>query len=160
MSVDGDGAQGADHVDAEMVEEAPVLGRQHRLDEVLRQFVERHGLVVLDAAPADLGAVAVLEGDREIRALEPVLVRGRLEGRLGQRERDDEADDADIYALAGEIEPKFGEPAQAQPLGSGGDAAKNAREPPPGVERRGIDQRVEREQAPTQGAIRREKVDR
>ena len=42
-----------------MVEEARVLGRQHRLDEMIRQFLERHRVVLLDAAGADIGAVAV-----------------------------------------------------------------------------------------------------
>ncbi len=44
----------ADDVDAEMIEETPILGRQHGLDQIFRQFVERDRFIVLDAAPADL----------------------------------------------------------------------------------------------------------
>ena len=43
---------GADDVDAEMLVEAPVLGGEHRLDEMVGQFLERDGIVVPDAALA------------------------------------------------------------------------------------------------------------
>ena len=152
MGVDRHGAQGADDVDAEMVEEASILGRQHLLDEKLRHFVERHGFVVFDAAPADLIAVAIEEGDGEIGAFQPVLVGGRLERRLRQRQQQHKADEADVGGLAGEVEAKLGEPAQPQPLGSGGDAAERPQRAPSRGEHRGIDERVEGEQAPAHGA--------
>ena len=69
-------AHGAGDVDAEMLVEAPVLGGEHRLDQVVGELVERHRVVVLDAARADLVAVAVEEGDRELGLLQPVVVRG------------------------------------------------------------------------------------
>ena len=46
-------AHEAEEIDAEMVEEAPVLGRQHRLDQVVRQLVDRNGVLMDDAAMAD-----------------------------------------------------------------------------------------------------------
>ena len=57
------------HVDAEVLEEAAVLGGERRLDQVVWNLLERHGVVVQDAALADLDAVAVEELDR-------VLARG------------------------------------------------------------------------------------
>ena len=53
------GAGRANEVDAEVLEEAPVLGGQRRLDQVIGQLFERHGVVVQNAALADLVAVAV-----------------------------------------------------------------------------------------------------
>ena len=76
-----DGAERAGEVDAEMLVEAPVLGGEHRLDQVIGQLVERDRMVVLDAAAADLVAVAVEEGDRELGLLQPVLVGGLAERR-------------------------------------------------------------------------------
>ena len=90
MGVDGQRAQRADDVDAEMLEEAAVLGGEHRLDEMVGQLVERDRVVVLDAAPADLDAVAVEEGHGEILALQPVLVAGQPERRLGERQYADQ----------------------------------------------------------------------
>ena len=81
MGVDGERAQRADDVDAEMLEEAPVLGRQHRLDEMVGQFVERDRVVVLDAAPADFDAIAVEEGHGDVLALQPILVARLAERR-------------------------------------------------------------------------------
>ena len=81
--VDGQGAEGADRVDAPMLVEAPVLGRERRLDEVVREILELVGIVVADAAAADLLAVAVEEGDGEVLRLQPVVARSR--GRPGWR---------------------------------------------------------------------------
>ena len=66
--VDGQRPEGADRVDAPMLVEAPVLGRERRLDEVVGEFLELVGIVVPDAAAADLLAVAVEEGDGEFLA--------------------------------------------------------------------------------------------
>ncbi len=38
-------AQRAEQVDAEMLEEAAILGRQRGLDQMIGDFVERHGVV-------------------------------------------------------------------------------------------------------------------
>ena len=64
--VDRHRAKSADHVDAEMGEEAPVLGGEHRLDEMVGQLLERNRVIVLDAAPPDFDSIAVEEGDCEI----------------------------------------------------------------------------------------------
>ena len=108
--VDGERAQRADHVDAEMAEEAPVLGREHRLDEMVRQFLERHGFVAVDAALADLDAVAVLKRHREIAARQPVLVRRLAEGGEGQGESDQKAREPERQRLAGELDREPGRP--------------------------------------------------
>ena len=79
-------ARGAGDIDAEMLVEAPVLGREHRLDQVVGKLVERDRIVVPDAARADLVAVAVEEGDRELGLLQPVVVRGFAERRDRQRQ--------------------------------------------------------------------------
>ena len=67
--IGGKRAKQAGNIDAEMLVEAPVLGRQHRLDQVVGKLLERDRIVVPDAARADLVAVAVEEGDRELRFL-------------------------------------------------------------------------------------------
>ena len=81
-------------VDAEMLVEAPVLGGEHRLDQVIGQLVERDRMAVLDAAAADLVAVAVEEGHRELGLLQPVLVGGLAERRAGERQHQHEAAEA------------------------------------------------------------------
>ena len=88
------GAEGAGNVDAEMLVEAPVLGGEHRLDQMIGQLVERDRMAVLDAAAADLVAVAVEEGHRELGLLQPVLVGGLAERRAGERQHQHEAAEA------------------------------------------------------------------
>ncbi len=92
--VGDDGAERAGDVDAEMLVEAPVLGGEHRLDQMVGQLIERHRMAVLDAAAADLVAVAVEEGDRELGFLQPVLVGGLAERRAGERQHQHEAAEA------------------------------------------------------------------
>ncbi len=101
--VHGDGAERPDRVDAPMLVEAPVLGRDQRLDENVGKFVDAQRIVVLDAAPPDLGAVAVEEGHGEVRRLEPVLA-GRVEGRLGERQHHHAAGEPERDRLAREVE--------------------------------------------------------
>ena len=69
-------AERAGDVDAEMLVEAAVFGRQRRLDQVIGKIFERDRVVVLDAAGADRIAVAVEERHREIGFLQPVFVGG------------------------------------------------------------------------------------
>jgi hypothetical protein len=78
----GHGAGEAEEIDAEMFEEAPVFRRQHRLDQMVGQFLDRHRVGMQDAALADLVAVAVEEGDGEFVLLAPVAggFLGRAEG--------------------------------------------------------------------------------
>ncbi len=81
-------AEGAQKVDAEMLVETPILGRQHSLDEMIGHFIERHRIVVLDAAAADLVAVAVEKGDSEIGLLQPIVVGSLPEGGYRQRQHE------------------------------------------------------------------------
>ena len=92
-------AEGARDVDAEMLEEAPVFGGEHRLDQVIGEFVERDRVVVADAARADFVAVAIEEGDRELRGLEPILFGGFAERRDREREREHQPAGADRHAF-------------------------------------------------------------
>ncbi len=121
VRIDGERAQRPDHVDAEVAEEAPILGGENRLDEMVGQFVERDRVVMLDAAPPDFGAIAIEERHRQIRALQPVLVAGVPERRLRQREGENQADDADVEALARELDREFSQPGQAKAVGKRAD---------------------------------------
>ena len=60
--------------------------------------VERHGVVVQDAALADLVAVLIEELDGELAGEELALVEF-VEGRNGEREHDDEAAGAERQSL-------------------------------------------------------------
>ena len=95
--------QRADDVDAVMVEEAAVLGGEQRMDEVGRQLVEGHRVVVKDPATPDLLAVAVEEGDGEVLLLQPVL-GGQLERRDGQRQQQKAAGDRQGESLAADLD--------------------------------------------------------
>ena len=102
-----EGAQRAADIDAEMVVEAPVFGREHGLDQMIGELVERHRVVMADAAAADLVAVAVEEGDGELGFLQPVVVGGFLERGDGERQQQDQPGGAERCAFGGEL----GEPA-------------------------------------------------
>ena len=97
------GAHQAEEVDAVMLEESAVLGRQHGLDEMIGHIVNRHGFALDDAALADLVALAVEEGDGEIVLGAPVG-GGLLEGRQCQRQHYDGADDAERETFARQLE--------------------------------------------------------
>ena len=78
-------AQRAEDVDAPVLEEAAVLGGQRRLDQGVGDVVERHGVVVQDAALADLVAVHVEELHRVLAGQELALVEF-VERREGEAE--------------------------------------------------------------------------
>ena len=99
-------AQRADDVDAEMVVEAPVLGGERRLDEIVGQLVERIGIVGADAAAADLVAVAVEEDDRDVLGLVELARRRGIEGRQRQRRHQHRADGAERSAPSDKISTK------------------------------------------------------
>ena len=61
--VDRERAKRAYYVDAEMIEEAPVFRRDYCVDEVWRQFVESHRVVMPDTASTDLLPISVEERD-------------------------------------------------------------------------------------------------
>ena len=152
LGVDGERADRADDVDAEVAEEATVLRRQHRLDEIVRQLLERDRVVVFDAALADLDAVAILKGHGEVAALQPVVVRGFLEGRHGQRQHDEEAGEPERQTFAGELDEDAQRAGKMQPVGRGVEAPQDAEYRLAGVEHRQIDERVESEQRPRRRA--------
>ena len=91
-------AEGAGDVDAEMLVEAAVFGRERRLDQRVGELLERDRIVVLDAAAADFVAEAVEEGHRQLGLLQPVVVGGLAERRLRQRQHHDEARRAPMVA--------------------------------------------------------------
>ena len=92
-------AGGADEVDAEVLEEAAVLGGERGLDEVIGNLLERHRIVVQDAALADLGAVAVEKLHGVLAGVDLVLVE-LVDGRDGQDEEHDQPAGADRQPLA------------------------------------------------------------
>ena len=146
VGVDGQGAQRADHVDAEMVEEAAILGGQHRLDEMVGQFVEGDRVVVLDAAPADLHAVAIEKGDGEILALQPILVAGLAKRRQRQGQDDDQSRQAEVQAFAQPVDDELARPGKMQAIGNGRRRLQRADRSALGVVERRIHPGVEREQ--------------
>ena len=91
-------AEGAEDVDTPVLEEAPVLGGERGLDHRIGDVVERHGVVVQDAALADLVAVLIEEFDGELAGEELALVE-LMERRNGEREHDDEAAGAERQGL-------------------------------------------------------------
>ena len=76
----------AEEVDAEVLEEAAVLGGERRLDDGVGDLLERHGVVVQDAALADLVARRVEELDAVAAGEEAALVELH-EGGERQREQ-------------------------------------------------------------------------
>jgi hypothetical protein len=128
-----------------MLEETPVLGRQHCLDDMVRHLVDRHGIALNDAALADLVAVAIEEGDGEIALAAPVA-GGDLEGRHGQREQQDDAAGAHGKTFAQHLDNA------APPAGDAEAPRKNGCRFPElaGLEadlvKRGIDPRIHRQQ--------------
>ena len=146
--VGGDGAQGAGHVDAEMLVEAPILGGEHRLDQMVGEFLELDRVVVADAAAADLVAVAVEEGDREFRLLQPVVVGGLAEGGDGERQRHDEAAGAERQPLGEELVSPPPQPGDVEAVHEGGKALVALAHEAARHEHAEIDARIEIEQKP------------
>ena len=147
--------EGADRVDAPMLEEAPVLGRERRLDQVVGEFLELHRIVVADAAAADLLAVAVEEGDRELLALQPVLAR-LAEGRQGERQHHHGGAGAERRRLAREIEDGALEAAHPELVRALGEALIAVAHPPPGRIERGVEPGVERQRRAFQARRQRD----
>ena len=66
LDVGQQGTRCAVEIDADVFEEAAVFGGERRLDEGIWNIVERHGVVMQDAALAELVAVGVQKLDREL----------------------------------------------------------------------------------------------
>ncbi len=142
--VHGDRAEGADRVDAPVLVEAAVLGREGGLDEIVRKLFELVGIVEPDAAAADLLAVAVEEGDRELLRLQPVLV-GLLEGRDGEREHDDAAGRAEGGRFARQVQNNAERAAGAELVDGPGIGFPQVREAAPALEQGRVQPGVEPE---------------
>jgi hypothetical protein len=146
-----DRAKQARHVDAEMVVEAAVFGRQHRLDQMIRKLIERNRIVVTDAARADLVAEAVEEGDRKLGLLQPILVGGLAEGRHRQRQHQDKAATAERGSLGDRLDEQPAPPARhMEPVHEDGVALIKLASPGPGLVDAKVDARIEVEQNPAQ----------
>ena len=121
-----------------MLEEAAVLGGQRRLDHGVGNVVERHGVVVKDAALADLVTVLVEELHGELAGKEFALVE-LMEGRDGEGEHDDEAAGAERQHFGGGL---VEEALPAGELEAGEEAVTGVpavADPRPGLGERGID---------------------
>src|SRR5215831_20519468 len=82
-----------------MIVEPPVLGREHRLDQMIRKIRERDRARMLDPAAADLIAVTVEKDHRELGLFQPILV-----GRLAEcRNREREGHQEPTGAKGGEL---------------------------------------------------------
>ncbi len=93
-------AKRAEDIDAPVLEEAAILGGQRRLDEGIGNIIKRDGVIVQDAALADLIAVLVEELHGELASEELALVE-LIERRDGEREHDDETAGAECQAFGG-----------------------------------------------------------
>ena len=114
------GAEEADEVDAVMLEEAPVLRGDDRLDQRVGQLVDRHGALVDDAPMADLVAVAVEEG-HGIVVLGAPVPPGGVEGGQRQRQHQHRSGGAERHRLAGELEDELPRPAHPEAAEEDGD---------------------------------------
>ncbi|QTK79196.1 hypothetical protein AT6N2_C1446 [Agrobacterium tumefaciens] len=139
------GAGKADEVDAEMVEEAPVLGRQHRLDEMIGHLVDRHGIFMDDPAMADGVAITVEKGDGEITPITPVLL-GFLKGWHGQSQQHDGASGSESQRVAGEIDKELLPAADMQLARGDGDIFPEINQPRASRPQAAIDEAIDPEQ--------------
>src|SRR5581483_11730311 len=137
-------AQGADEIDAEVVEEAPVLGGERRLDEVIGDLLERHRIVVQDAALADLGAVAVEELHRILAGVDAVLVEV-VEGRDGKDIENRQPAGAESQPLGDRLVEEALPPRQPEAREKAGEPVPALLQRLPGGGQRGIDPGVDAE---------------
>ena len=138
------GAGKADEIDAKVIEEAPVFRRQNRLDQMVRQLIDRNGVFMDDAAMADHVAVTVEEGDGEIVVVAPVFL-GFLKGRLGEREQENHARRAQRHGFAGDLEAELFEAAHTETAEEDGDLFPGLGEVVTGIPQRRIEPAVDLE---------------
>src|SRR5258708_19692078 len=91
-----------------MLVEATIFGGERRLDQVVRELIERDRVIVSDAAGADFVAVAVEKGHCEFGLLEPVVVRSFTESGDREGQHDQEARIAQRHPL---LDPFYETPA-------------------------------------------------
>ena len=135
------------NVDAEMLVEAAVLGREHRLDQVIGELVERDRIVLLDAAGADLVAVAVEKDDGEFGLLQPVLVGGLVERGNGEREHQDRAAQPEGQRFRNGLDEKPAPPtADVEAVHEDDEPLEQFAPPVAGLKHREVEARVDVEQ--------------
>ena len=133
-----------------MLKKAPVLGGERGLDQMVGNFLQRHGVAVQDAALADLVAEAIDEGDA-VFAREDALFVELRQGRDGEHKQQREAAKPERQGFRKGLveeplpaaEPETGEKA--------GDAVPAILRPLPGFGQGGIDPGVDPE--PVDGAL-------
>ena len=128
-----------------MIEEAAVFRCQNRLDQRIRQLVDRHGILVNDAAMADLVAVAIQERDGEI-ALRPPVSLGVFKGGKGERQHQHGTGRAPGHAFAEHLENCPFPTAYAKAAEEDGDILPPDAEPETGIPDGGIDPRIDAQQ--------------
>ena len=131
-----------------MLVEAPILGGEHRLDQVVGVFLERDRIVVANAARPDLVTVAVEEGDGELRFLQPVVVGGLVEGRDRQCQHQDQAAGAQRCDFREEFDGQAPPPGNMETVHEGGEPLVILPQPGSGMEHRRIQPRIQVEQEP------------
>ena len=97
-----------------MLVEAPVLGCQNGVDDMLGQFFDGQRIALDDAALADFVAVAVEEGDG-VFALALPVAGGLFEGGQGKRKHEHCARSTQRHAFAGQLEEGAAEAGKAEP---------------------------------------------
>ena len=140
----GEGADGAHDVDAEMLEEAPVLGGERRLDQIVREFFERHRIVAQQSALADLIAEAIVEGDAVLVG-QVHLALGDVEGGQREGEHDEQAAGAERQSLAGKLVEAAEEAFDLEAAEEGRVGAPPILEADPGAIEARIDRGIDRE---------------
>ena len=140
------GADQPQKVDAVMLEEASVLGGEHRLDDVVGHLVDRDRFALDDAALADLVALAVEEGDGEIVLRAPVAL-GLDESGERQRQHDDAPGRAHREAFAEHLERCALPAGVAEAAEEYGERFPDLAGLEAGLVERRIDPRVDRHQA-------------
>ncbi len=86
-----------------MIVEAPILGREHGLQQMVGKFAQGDGGVLLQAALADLDPVTPEKGDGEVLSRQEI-VAGQAEGRLGEHQKPDKAYGAERRRLAQKLD--------------------------------------------------------
>ena len=102
-----------------MLVEAGVLGRQHRMDDMRRDLLDRHRIVLPDTASADDFAILVGERHGILPALVPD-VAGVVERRDGNHRDDDRHPHAEGQGIVRQIDRDPGEASDPEALEPGG----------------------------------------
>ena len=148
-----DGAQRADHVDAEMVEEARILGGQHRLDHLRRNVGKRDRIVLADAAPADDLAIRRGEGDGIFAAAVP-HVAGAREGWQGVGQQQEAEHHPEGDAVVEQVDEDALQAADAEAFKEAAVGRVGALEEIPGFEHGGADGAIGTPEPSPQGFTR------